>query len=226
MTLDRAGGIAAWSQALAYLVGFVILATALNAGDTAAWTPGQKLEYVLAHHVLYQVWMLFIYVCFGIALVVLVIALEARLRAAAPVMSRMATAFGLIWAGLVIASGMVATVGLETVSELHLRDVAMATSAWVAIGAIQNGLGGGVEVIGGLWLILVSRATGRAGLLPKAINFVGWVAGTAGLCTLVPALEDMGALFGAGQIVWFAGVGTVLLKAGHASRTTVDREPR
>lgn len=55
----------------------------------------------------------------------------------------------LIWAGLVIASGMVASVGLEAVATLHAKDVAQAVTAWVAIAAIQDGLGGGVEIVGG-----------------------------------------------------------------------------
>lgn len=41
------------------------------------------------------------YVVFGIFLVVLALALYERLKAGAPAMAQTATAFGLIWAGLV-----------------------------------------------------------------------------------------------------------------------------
>ena len=74
---------------------------------------------------------------FGIFLVVLALALYERLKAGSPAMVQTATAFGLIWAGLVIASGMVFNIGLGTVVDLYGKDPAQAASVWLAISAVR-----------------------------------------------------------------------------------------
>ena len=50
-------------------------------------------------------------------------------------------------------------------------------------------------------------------MIPKPVNLIGLVVGVCGAVTIVPALSDMGAVFGLLQIVWFVGVGVVLLRA-------------
>lgn len=211
-SLQRMGGIAAFIQALAYIVGFAVLATLLNAGDTEGWSSAQKLDFVLERKSAFQIWMIFIYVVFGIALVVLAVALHERLKERKPGLMQVATSFGLIWAGLVIASGMVASVGLESVSALHANDVEQAISLWLAVNAIQLGLGGGVEIVGGLWMILISIAALHSGNFTRVLNYLGALVGVAGLLTIAPPLADLGMVFGLGQILWFLGVGFVLLR--------------
>lgn len=204
--------MAALLQALTYVVGFAAIATVLDPGNTEQWSALQKLEYTLDRKWMFQLWTLFIYVVFGIALVVLAVALHDRLGVRSPALAQVATAFGLIWAGLVIASGMVASVGLETVDALYAKDSAQAASAWVVIGALQDGLGGGVEIVGGLWVLLISSAALQGRQLPKALNYLGIAIGIAGVLTLVPPLAELGAVFGLGQIIWFAWLGLLMLR--------------
>ncbi len=83
---------------------------------------------------------------------------------------------------------------------------------WSALDSVQNGLGGGNEIAGGVWVLLVSWAALRTAVLPRALNYLGLTAGAAGLITVIPALEAVGAVFGIGLIIWFAWVGVVLLK--------------
>lgn len=210
--LSRAGGVAALVQAVAYIVGFVVLATVLNPAGAESWSAAQKLGFVLDRKIGFQVWMIFIYVVFGIALVVLAVALHHRLRGQTSGLMQIATPFGLIWAGLVIASGMVASVGLDSAAALHVRDVEQAASLWVAIGAVQRGLGGGVEIVGGVWLLLLSVAALRSGALIRPLNHLGVAVALAGLLTIVPSLGVLGAVFGIGQLLWFVGVGFLLLR--------------
>ena len=212
MNLQKAGGIAALFEALAYIIGFAVIATVLDPGDTEGWSAARKLGFILEKKTIFQVWTLCIYVLFGIALVVLTIALHERLAKPSSGLIQVATAFGLVWAGLVIASGMVASVGLETAAALHGKDVAQAVSAWVAISAVQDGLGGGVEIVGGLWVLLISVAALRSIVFPKPLNSIGIVVGIAGLLTIVPPLGDLGAVFGLGQILWFVWIGLCMLR--------------
>ena len=219
LTLQRTAGVAAVVQALAYIVGFTAIVSFLDPGDVSRWSTVQRLEFVLDKKYSFQALNIFIYVVFGAALVVLTIAIHERLKHYAPAFSQIAAAFGLIWAGLVIASGMIASTGLDAVAAIHTRSPQEAASAWAAIGAIQNGLGGGVEVVGGLWLLLASLAALRAASLPKLLNYLGVIVGAAGISTVVPPLAGLGAIFGLGQIVWFMWVGVVLLKEPTANNS-------
>ena len=144
-------------------------------------------------------------------LVVLVLALHARLKNASPDWMRTATAFGLIWAGLVIASGMIANIGNTAVVGLAGENPDQALLLWLAIGTIQEALGGGNEIVGGLWVLLLSWAAIRSGLLPRVLNYIGVLVGLAGVLTVIPSFGSLTDVFGLGQIVWFIYLGTVML---------------
>ena len=211
--LQKAGGIAALVEAFAYIAGFTIMATLLNPGDTQGWTPDQKLSFALERQSTFQALTILIYVVFGIALVFLAVALHERLSSRSSDLMKIATPFGLIWAGLVIASGMVGSVGLEAVAALHAQDAAHAASVWTAIGAIQDGLGGGVEIVGGVWVLLISIASLRSSALPAALSYLGFIVGAAGILTVIPSLAELGTVFGLGQIIWFAWLGIIMIRA-------------
>ena len=212
INLQKAGGIAALIQALAYIMGFAIIATYLNPGDTESWSSLQKLIFVLERKTGFQLWMIFIYVVFGIALVVLAVAIHERLKEHSSALVQVATPFGLIWAGLVIASGMVASVGMESAAALHAKDAGQAASLWLAVGVVQKGIGGGVEIVGGLWMLLISFAALRLNEFTKALNYLGMLVGIAGLLTIAPRLTELGAAFGLGQILWFIWIGLLLIR--------------
>ena len=211
----KAGGIAALIEAACYIFGFAMIATVLNPDGASDWSHEQKLAFVLQHKDLYQWWNIVIYVVFGVALVVLVTALHKLMRAGSSFSMAVATPFGLIWAGLVIASGMVANVGMEVVSDLYAVSAAEAARSWATIGAVQDGLGGGVEVVGGLWMLLLSLAAVRHGvIIPRPLGYFGLIVGLSGIVTIVPGLSGFGAVFGLTQILWFVAIGVVLLRLG------------
>ncbi len=220
------GGWAALFEAFAYIVGFTFMLTVLQAGLADNATPAQQLAHVLNIKGLYQAWNVVIYVLFGAVLVVLVTVLHDKLSAAAPTLMKIASAFGLIWAGMVIATGMIANVGLGAVALLHARDPMQATLAWQTLNAVQDGLGGGVELVGGLWVILLSVGALCQQALPRVLNYLGLLVGGAGILTVIPPLRELGAVFGLGQIAWFAWLGVHLLAAtGAQSRTGSAFQP-
>lgn len=210
--LQRTAGVAALVQALAYVAGFTAFLSFLNPGDVSHWNSVQRLEFALEKRHSFQALNIFIYVVFGAALVVLATGLHERFKQTAPASSQIGAAFGLIWAGLVIASGMIASTGLDAVADIYARTPQEAASTWTAIDAIQNGLGGGIEIVGGLWMLLVSLSGLRATSVPRSLNHLGIFLGAVGVLTVVPPLAELGAIFGLGQIVWFFWVGVVLLK--------------
>lgn len=218
--LQRAGGIAACVEALAYIVGFVFMATLLNAGDTRAWTVADKLAFVLERRTLYELWTVLIYVVASGALLVLAVALHERLKEGSPAM-QIATPVGVVWAGLVIASGMVSICGLQSVATLQARDPALAATTWTAIGVVQNGLGGGIEIVGGVWSLMVSAVAWRARALPMALNVLGTIVGVAGILTVFSPLRDLVEVFGLAQIPWFIGLAVVMLRGDRVPTATL-----
>ncbi|MCA9986735.1 MAG: hypothetical protein KDE59_20640, partial [Anaerolineales bacterium] len=127
-------------------------------------------------------------------------------------LARTATAFGIIWSVLVIASGMIYIVGMETVVALQATNPEQAATVWLAIGSIFNGLGGGVEVVGGIWVLLLSVAGLRGGYFGRGLHYLGYLVGAAGVVSVIPAAAEISAsIFGLTQIVWFAWLGINML---------------
>ena len=209
--IEKWGGVAALYEALAYIIGMAGFILGVNISEIA--DPLQKVTALIDNQGLLTSLMLVVYVFFGAWLVVLSLALHERLDGKNSALARTATVFGVIWAVLVIASGMIYNVGIETVIAVSANDPSQAATVWLAIESVFNGLGGGVEVVGGIWVLLLSVAALRSGSLPRAFNIFGFIVGGAGMVTIVPALAEIGAnLFGLTQIIWFVWLGIVLLR--------------
>lgn len=66
-------------------------------------------------------------------------------------------------------------------------------------------------LFGVLWVLLLSIAALQRNKLPKALNYLGFIVGSAGILTLYPA-DIFTEIFGLSQIVWFFWLGIVLLR--------------
>ena len=218
---QRIGGVAALIAAGTYLVGITLLLGFLAPAGygTPGADPGQIVAFLVENQAVMYSWHLIIYVINSVVLVVLALALFQRLQARAPALAQIATAFGLIWAALVLGSGMLANVGLAAVVDLYGRDPNAAATLWLTLSTVENGLGGGNEIAGGLWILLLSWAGHRSAALPRLLNYLGLLIGLSGLLTVIPALALFGAVFGLGFIVWFIWVGLVLLRGDPAETT-------
>ena len=208
----KVGGWAALFEAFAYLFGFTFLVLWFAPAVDQESSPLDRLQFLLNHEQAYRWWLTVIYIFFGLALVPLVNSLYQLLNFS-NWLNKCSAAFGIIWAGLVIASGMIGQVGLETAGRLHAIDPKQASVLWATIEAIQDGLGGGVEVVGGIWVLLVSILAWRLAKLTRLINLIGLLVGSIGVLTIIPGLDFLGAAFGLLQIAWFIGVGYFLLRS-------------
>ncbi len=208
---QKVGGLAALYLAAAFVVAmpfFLVFVKYPSIVD-----PVEKVALLVRNHDSMRVMYLITYVIFGIVLAVLALALHTRLRDRAPALTQAATTVGLIWAVMLVASGMIFNAGVAAVVELHATNPAQAVSAWQAIEPVAQGLGGsGGELLGGLWVLLVSLAALRTGALPKVLNWLGVAIGAAGVLSVVPALNDVAYGFGLLVIVWFAWLGIAMLR--------------
>jgi hypothetical protein len=211
-TLQKFGGFAALYMAAAHLIGIVIFLVILDYPSII--DPAQKVAVNVDKQMVIFLTNLLMYVFFGFFLIVLSLALYDRLKSGAPAIMQVATAIGIIWAGSLIASGMVANAGLATVVALYAKDPAQAALTWQGIEAVAGGLGNANgEILGGPLTLLVSLAALRAGGLPRGLNILGVLVGAVGIITIIPALNALTGVFGLGQIIWFVWLGIVLLRS-------------
>lgn len=223
---QKAGGLAALYLAMAYLIAMPYFLIVVNYPSVT--DPVKKVALLAENggsmHAMYLV----TYVIFGIVLAVLALSLHARLKDGMPATMQAATVVGLIWAVVLVASGMIFNSGMGTVAGLYHSHPAQAVSAWQAIEPVALGLGGADgEILGGLWVLLVSWVALRAGALPRMLSWLGLGVGVVGVLSVVPALNDAAIGFGLLQVVWFVWLGIVMLRStrSQAVQTVADATP-
>ncbi len=214
---ERFGGVAALTCAGTYLIGFALLLTALaplNYGSSDIDATA-VVAFINRHPTVLIFWNLTIYVLNALALTVLVISLHQHLQTRSPGWATLSQAFGVIWAALVFGAGMVGNMAVEQAGILYAESPQRAAQAWQDLHAVELGLGGGNEIVGGVWVLTVTVAALRSRLLPVAINLVGLLAGSSGLLTVIPQIGDAtGAVFGLAMISWFLLIGATLIISG------------
>ncbi len=220
-TLQKFGGFAALYMAVAHLMGIVIFLVVLD--YLSITDPAQKVALTVNNQMIVFATNLLMYVFFGFALIVLSLALYERLKSGAPTLMQVATAVGITWAGSLIASGMVANAGLAAIAPLYPQDPAQAAVTWQGIETVANGLGNANgEILGGVWVLLLSLAALRTGELSRSLNIIGLGVGAVGIISLIPGLTNsLIGVFGLGQILWLIWLGIVLLR----SRQSISRRP-
>lgn len=207
---QKMGGLAALAEALCYIIGFAIFVFLLDIPSNS--NPVENVEFLIDNRILIISTMSIIYIFAALVLAVLVLALHDRLKTLSPIMMQVATAIGLIWAGVVVASGMIFNVGAESVISIYASDPERAATLWLAVGIIQDGLGGGIELLGGVWILIISWTGLKNGIYPKFLNYFGIIIGCAGILSVAPAWDVFVEIFGLSQIVWFIWLGTIMLR--------------
>jgi hypothetical protein len=213
---QRAGGVAALYLGAALLLAmpfFLVVVDYPGATDVA-----DKVALLAANHASMHVMYLVTYVVFGVVLAVLALALHARLSSGASALMQVATAVGLMWAVVLVASGMVFNAGMAAVVDVYPANPDQAMSMWRAIEPVAQGLGSGSggEFLGGLWVLGVSVVSLRARSLPRPLGWLGLVVGVAGLLSIIPPLSATAYAFGLLLIVWFAWLGVAMLRSAPA----------
>ena len=217
MDLPKLGGLAALCMAAAYAVGIMIFLVVLDYPNIT--DPAQKVALLINQPLTIFATNLILYVVFGFALIVLLVALHGRMQADRPATVTVASVIGIIWAGSLIASGMVANAGIAQTVALFAVDPEAAARIWEQTEAIAGGLGNSNgEVLGGMMTLLFSWAGLRSGTLPKAVSYLGVLVGAIGIASTAPGLVDLVGVFGITQLLWFVGLAFVLLRS---ARTTV-----
>ena len=208
--LQKIGGISAILEGLIYIFTFVIYGGVL-AFPKADASSIEKLNFLSNNFITLSAINLVSYVMFGILLAVLVLAIYQKHKNDAPILTSLASLFGIIWVGLVISSGMIANIGLKTVVDLGANSPEDAMLIWRSVAIVSEGLGGGNEIVGGVWVLLLSIVAFKSKSFSKPLNILGLVVGIAGVVTIFP-LEIFTEIFGLSQIIWFMWMGVAMMR--------------
>jgi hypothetical protein len=203
----------------AILLGLIYIAAFVYFGAFSSYpvsgAPEEKMRFLSDHQLEMSVGYFSIYVLFGVLLAILVVGVHEILKDASPPVASLASIFGVVWVGLVIASGMIYTVGLDQSVRLLDESPDTAFSLWRTVSVVAISLGGGNEIVGGVWVLSVSLAALKAVVLSRMLNYLGCFVGIAGIATIYPE-ELFTAVFGLSQIIWFIWLGLVILRSDSA----------
>ena len=214
--LQKLAGISAISEALIYIIAFIYFGAFWS--YPSAGGPIEKMAYLAENQLIFSSIYFLMYVVFGIFLAVLVIGLHEKLKHTKNPAIAIGSLFGAIWVGLVIASGMISNIGLS--HAINLMDVSpeKAFDIWTIVSLITESLGGGNELVGGLWVLLVSVVALQAGEFSRTLNYLGLFVGVAGIATVYPD-DLLTEIFGVTQIGWFIWLGICLLTQENANKS-------
>ncbi|WOR16073.1 hypothetical protein RYZ27_05270 [Hyphomonas sp. FCG-A18] len=212
------GSIAAFVCASTYLIGFAILLTVLapfGYGTNALDAPA-IIKFANETPLILILWNLIIYVLNAICLLLLASALTLHFIERTPELAIVVFALGLIWCALVLGAGMIANVAIEHSGALYEVDPTQAAQDWLLLHRVELGLGGGNEIVGGLWVLICTLAALRSEGFSMGLKALGLLVGISGLLTVLPPFGEVaGAVFGLGMIAWFILVGWALTNQGY-----------
>jgi len=210
-SINKLGGVAALYGAVVYVITMIFFLAVLDYPNITE--PAEKVAMIVENqtHVITLRWLS--YVLFGVALVILSVALYEKINLKDSLIMKIATLFALIWATLLIASGLIYNHGVVVVAGMYEGDPSQAVLLWQGIEVVSSSLSfSDGELLGGLWMLLVGVAALQSGGLKKVLAIVTVGIGIAGIISTLPPLNLLGALFGIGQIIWFVWIGLILLR--------------
>ncbi|MBL52866.1 MAG: hypothetical protein CL590_03090 [Alteromonadaceae bacterium] len=217
LSSNQLAGTASMLMALIYVCAFVYF------GAMVSFPASNEADVVMAFVTqnVNALWIAYftIYVIFGVLLAVVVIAIDDILSSCVNQtqnrLLRMGSLFGKIWVCLVIASGMIATIGMSHAVSLTAVSNEEAYRLWGVVSMLVESLGGGNELVGGVWVLLTSITALKQRMFGNTVNYTGCFVGLAGIATIYPA-EVFTEIFGITQIIWFIAIGVSLIKRSPA----------
>jgi len=220
--IQKLGGLCSISLGLIYIIAFIVYGGIIEYPKADA-TEIERLNFLSDNYLILYTANLISYFLFGILLAVLVISIHQKIKNHLPNLSILASVFGIIWVGLVIASGMIANIALNSVIEIGIEEPQKAIAIWTSVGVVSEGLGGENEIVGGVWVLLLSIAALKYSFFSKPLNLLGLLVALTGMLTILP-FDIFKEFFGISQIVWFIWIGISMIRNRHKLFT--HKEPR
>jgi hypothetical protein len=185
---------------LSYIGGIFVYLQLLKYDSVS--TASEQLAIIGNNPVLVHITTLYIYILFSFGIILLATYLYLKLKDSQPALGLLSIISGVIWSTLLIASGFI-SMGVTTLL-MNGTPVSELISAWQAIDIVSNALGGGNELIGGIFTGLVSLTLYKARSSSLATSLLGVLVFAGGVISALPYLADIGiGVFVISQILWF-----------------------
>ena len=205
------GALSAFYMALSYLVGIVIFLVVLKYPEITSDLDKIRLLYEYKHIFYYT--NILMYILFGPVLIMFILSLKGRFKENSSLLLSFSAIIGYIWAGSLIACGMVSNYAIEPVLAIYNNDAERASWLWKIFDTVSIGIGNGSgEILGGIFTFSLSIFALKSKHLNKFINVIGIIAGIAGIISIIPILNALVGVFAITQIIWFIAIGIFFLK--------------
>jgi hypothetical protein len=203
-------GIAFIGMALCYITLFVIYGAVLSTPADVS-TP-QKIAYIIENKALFNFTYILGYIAFACLLCFCVYVTGCLYQHASKTTMAMASLFGYFWGVVLLCTGMIGITSHELLASLSTANPEAAEVIFHARTLMTESLGGGIEFIGGVWLILLAVVSLRHKLLSKPLTIFTLMKGVIGVVTLFCPDELLRDMFAITGIIWFIWMGIALIK--------------
>ena len=208
--LKPLAGVAFIGMALCYITLFAIYGAILSTSASA--TTAEKVAYLIENKGLFNFTYILGYVLFSCLLCFCVYVIGNLYQQVSQPAIAIATLFGYFWVVLLQCTGMIGITSSELIATLNASNPAAAEAIYYARILLIESLGGGIEFIGGVWMLILGIVSWRHGLFSKFLSMFTLVKAAIGLLTLFCADSILRDLFGITGIIWFIWMGVVLIK--------------
>lgn len=162
----------------------------------------EQLTIISNNPVLVHITTLHIYVIFSFGIILLATYQYLKLKDQQSVLGLLGLITGVVWATILITSGFI-SMGV-TALLMNGTTASELVSTWQAIDIVSNALGGGNELMGGVFTGLVSLAMYKARYSSVATSVLGGLVFIGGIVSALPYITEVGiGIFVISQISWF-----------------------
>lgn len=193
-------------MALAYLAGIIIFIVVLRYPEITEEI--DKVKIIIEMRSMVFITNLILYVLFGPVLILFILYLKSLLGNGGTMLVKFSTITGYIWAGSLVASGMIANGAIEPITRLFSDNPDKAIFLWDMLNTVSLSIGNGNgEILGGLMTLGFGITMLKEEHFPRGLGVLGVIVGAIGIISLIPELVDLAMVFGILQLVWFVMTG-------------------
>lgn len=200
MSFKKLAAISAVYGGFSYIGGIFVYLQLLQ--YDSATSASEQISIISSNPVLVHITTLHIYVIFSFGIILLATYMYLKLKGQQPILGLLSLITGVVWATILIASGFI-SMGVTTLL-MNGTAASELISTWYAIDIVSNALGGGNELMGGVFTGLMSLAMHKTHFSSKSTSVLGVLVFIGGTISALPYLADIGiGIFVISQILWF-----------------------
>ncbi|WP_158584137.1 hypothetical protein [Salinibius halmophilus] len=151
------------------------------------------------------------YILFSVFLVLVNIATKSIMEVESELLAKATHAFGLIWAVLLVSAGLIAISSTNLIAN-NVLAIDTALAYYHTSNLLTEALGGGIEFIGGAWILLIGAFGFYTRAFGRLFSGFSFLKGAIGIATLFSTEMVLRVAFGLTGVIWFIWFAIALLQ--------------